>query len=117
VHHGFYFSYRIGGYLQETVYFGQFILCLRTLAHGDPASVLGAHLCRNDYLCTCDAHDLVPADIGLFLQLESVLGDGHYPVGQHGQIQVCLDAAVALMIDGAYVKVCLQDMEGFFHHS
>ena len=63
----FYFSYRIGADLQQTVYFGQFFLCLRTLTHEDLASILSVHLSRNNDLALCDAHDFVPTDVGVLL--------------------------------------------------
>ena len=117
MHHGFYLPNRVRVNLQQAVDFCQFLLGLRALTHSHPLTVLSVHLGSHDDLRLCDAHDFVPADVGVFLQLQAVLGDGHYPVGQHGQVQVCLDASVGLMVDGAHVKVALQGVEGLFHGS
>ena len=38
----------------------------------------------------------LPNRVGVDLQ-QAVLGDRHYPVGQHGQVQVRLDASVGLV--------------------
>ena len=108
----FYFPYRIGTNLQQAVYLSQLFLGLCTLTHGHLAAIFSAHLSRDYDLALRNAHDFVPPDVGVLLELQAILGYGDDPIGQHGQVQVCLDAAVGLVVDGAYVKVGLQDMEG-----
>ncbi len=47
------------------------------------------------------------------LYLEAVFGDADHPMGKYGKVEVSLDASVIFVVDGTYVQVCLQDMEGF----
>lgn len=97
MHHGFYLPNRVGVDLQQAVDFCQFLFGLRALPYRHSVAVLGVHLGCHDDLSLRDAHDLVPSYVWVFLQLQAVLGDRHYPVGQYGQVQVRLDASVGLV--------------------
>ena len=87
------FPYRVGINVQQTVYYSQLLFSLRALPDGNPPAILSHGLCRNHDLRLRNTYDLLPSDIRILLQFQAVLGDGYYPVGQHGQIEVSLDGA------------------------
>ena len=105
MYHGFDFSDGVGIDIQQTVDYGQFILGLRALPYPNFVTVDGFHLSSHHDLCLGYPHDLIPPDVRVILHLQPVFGDGDNPVGQHGQVQVSLDATVCLVEHRAYVQV------------
>ena len=103
--------------VQQLVDFGQFLLLFRSLPDFDGLSLDGFHAGGDHHLCSGDAPYLLPPDVRVALLPQAVHSDGNNPVGQDGQIKVRLDAVVALVVDGAHVKVALQGVEGLFHGS
>ena len=112
MYHGFDLSDGIGVDVQQAVYDSQFLFRLGALPHPYPVAIRRLHLCRNNDLCLGYPHDFAPSYVGVLLQLQPVLGDGHNPVSQHGQVQVRLDAAVSLVVDWPYVEVALENLKG-----
>ena len=76
--------------VQQIVDFGQFLFLFRCLPDFNGLSLDGFHAGSDHHLCSRNSPYLLPPDAGVSLLLQAVHGDGDYPVGQHGQIQVRL---------------------------
>ena len=76
--------------VQQIVDFGKFLFLFRCLPDFNGLSLDGFHAGSDHHLCSRNSPYLLPPDAGVSLLLQAVHGDGDYPVGQHGQIQVRL---------------------------
>lgn len=92
-------------------------LRLRCIGVSEACPLRCFHFCGDHYLRACDAEDLVPSDVVVDFQPQSVFGDRHDPVCEHGKVEMGLDSFIGLVVDRTYVEVCLKNVKGLFDHA